>query len=253
MEIRLPPKSIMRFLSAIVVGLVVAHTTVQVLRFVTGNDRLYGLVYMFSLGAEMNVPAFYATFSLFFTAMLLAAVGSSSRGDSNVGMTYWLGLTTVFVVLSMDEMLGFHERLSDPVSSRLGASGVFFYAWVIPYGLAVLAFAGLYARFLLRLPRQTAVKFVLAGIVFVAGSIGAEMVGGWYSEQYGNAAPVYVAIQTIEEVLEMVGILIFISALLEYADQRFGGVRLHVSSGKGAGTAGVGPTAIDGVIPLRES
>ena len=48
--------------------------------------------------------------------------------------------------------------------------------------------------------------------------------------QHGSANPVYVSIQTIEEVLEMVGILVFISALLGYADSRFGGLRLEIST-----------------------
>ncbi|MGD2045225.1 MAG: hypothetical protein PVJ80_06830 [Gemmatimonadota bacterium] len=208
------------------------HVTVQVFRFLTGDDRLFGLVYMFSLGAETNVPAFYATFSLLFTALLLAAVGVASRGDGSVGTMYWLGLAVVFLFLSMDEMLGFHERLSEPLRSELGTSGLLYYAWVIPYGLGVLGLAAVYLRFLARLPRQTSVRFIGAGILFVSGAIGAEMVGGWVSEQYGNANVGFVAIQTIEEVLEMVGILVFISAILEYSERQFNGLRLYVSSGR---------------------
>ena len=51
--------------------------------------------------------------------------------------------------------------------------------------------------------------------MFVAGAIGAEMVGGWYLEQLGSANPVFVSIQTIGEVVEMAGVL---------------GVRLVISS-----------------------
>jgi len=222
---------IVRVLAAIIACLVLAQVTVQVLRFVTGNDRLYGFVYLFSLGGEANIPAFYATFSLLFTSLLLALVASSSRGDAELSMTHWLGLAAVFAFISLDEMVGFHERLSDPVRARLGTSGLLFYAWIIPYGLGVLALAGLYMRFLLRLPTRTGAKFVGAGILFVAGAIGAEMVGGLFFEEYGSASVAYVAIQTLEEVLEMVGVLVFISAILEYADLRFGGLRLDVSSG----------------------
>jgi hypothetical protein len=236
MTIQLSPRRITQFLGVIVLALVLAQVAVQTLRFVMDNDRLYGLVFIFSLGAEGNFPAFYATFSLLFTAGLLALVAGSSRGNPTIGMGYWMGLALIFVFLSLDEMLGFHERLIDPVRGWLGTSGLFFYAWVIPYGIAVLAFAAVYARFLFRLPKRIAVLLVVAGILFVTGAIGAEMVGGWYSEQHGNANPPYVAIQTIEEVMEMVGILIFISGVLQYADERLGGLRLHVSSGQAAET-----------------
>jgi len=230
MAIRLSPRSIMRCLYAIVAALVAAHVTVETVRFITGDDRLHGFVYMFSLAAETNVPAFYATFSLLLVALLLAAVGRASRGDPDLAPVYWFVLSAIFVFLSADEMLAIHERLSDPVRAALGTSGLLFYAWVIPYGLALLVLAPLLVRFLTRLPRQTAVTFVLAGILYVAGAVGAEMVGGWYSERHGNGNPVYVSIQTIEEVLEMVGILVFISAILEYVDRRPGGLHLYISS-----------------------
>jgi len=236
MTLEIPSRRVTQWLGVTVAALVVAQVTVQALRFLTGNDRLFGLVYMFSLGAETNFPTFYATFSLLFTAVLLAWVASSSAGgDPGSGKGYWLGLAVVFAFLSTDEMIGFHERLIGPVRSLLGTSDLFFYAWVIPYGVAVLLFAGAYTRFLIRLPRRTAVLFVLAGVVFVTGAIGLEMVGGWYSEEHGNANPAYVTIQTIEELLEMVGVLIFITAILEYADQSFGGLKVRVSSATNEG------------------
>jgi hypothetical protein len=237
MAVRLPPKSLVRFLCAVAAGLVGLHVTAQVLRFLTGDDRLFGLVYMFSLGAETNVPAFYAAFSLLLATLLLAAVGVASRGDPSAGTGYWLGLAAVFFYLSIDEMIGLHERLSEPLRSELGTSGLLHYAWVIPYGVGVLVFGALYLRFLALLPRPTAVRFVAAGILFIGGAIGAEMVGGWVLEQYGSASVAFVTIQTIEEVLEMVGILVFISAILDYADRQFGGLRLDLSSGGTADSA----------------
>ena len=116
---------------------------------------------------------------------------------------------------------------------------------MIPYGVAVVVFGLIYWRFLYRLPRRTALGFVLAGGLFVTGAIGAEMVGGWYLEQHGSATPLYVAIQTVEEALEMVGILVFISSMLGYADQRLGGLKLHVSSQASTRAAGAGGVRSD--------
>jgi hypothetical protein len=221
----------------VVVCLVVAHLTVQTLRFATGNDRLYGLVYVFSLGAEYNFQAYYASFSLLFTAVLLTAIGFISRRDPKISPWFWFGLAAMFLFVSMDELMGFHERLITPIRSRFGTSGLLYYAWVIPYGLAIMVVGAIYVRFLLRLPRRSAVLFVLAGGMFVTGAIGMEMVGGWYSEQHGNANVTYVAMQTVEEVLEMAGVLLFIYALAEYADRHMGGLHVHVCSESRAGAA----------------
>jgi hypothetical protein len=228
--VRLAPRRIVQVLAALVTLLVVASVIVQTVRFATGDDRLYGLVFMFSLGAENNPAAYYSTLALFFTAALLAVIGRASAEDSAIAPGYWLALAAVFVFLSADEMLGFHERLIEPVRSGLNLTGSFYYAWVIPYGAALLIFAAFYVRFLIVLPRRTAMSFVLAGALFVSGAIGLEMVGGSLASGLGTQNAGYVAVQTLEEMLEMVGILIFIHALLEYADQQFGGLRLDVSS-----------------------
>jgi hypothetical protein len=238
MALRLHPRRITQALGIIVVILVLAHVAIQTLRFMTGNDRLHGLVFLFSLGAETNIPTFYATFSLLLTALLLAVVGFSHQRDSTFGRAYWLVLAGIFLFLSMDEMLSFHERMIDPLRNLIGSSGLFLYAWVIPYGIAVGILGGAYTRFLLSLPRRTALLFFLAGGLFVTGAIGFEMFGGWHMERYGSANPWYVAIQTIEEVLEMVGILIFIYALLDYADQHLGGLKLDIASATAEGPPG---------------
>lgn len=59
----------------------------------------------------------------------------------------------------------------------LGTGGVFYFAWVIPGAAFVCLFALAYLGFLLAMPRPIAMTMVLAGIIYVSGAIGAEMVG----------------------------------------------------------------------------
>jgi hypothetical protein len=58
--------------------------------------------------------------------------------------------------------------------------------------------------------------------VFVFGALGMEMVGGAYFDSHGSQNVTYVALQTVEEILEMVGIIVFIHALAEYGVAKFG-------------------------------
>jgi hypothetical protein len=67
------------------------------------------------------------------------------------------------------------------------------------------------------------------------GGIGCELIGGWFAELHGTANLTYATITTVEESLEMAGVIIFIWALLVYiADNykevrfRFEGVRAEV-------------------------
>ena len=43
-----------------------------------------------------------------------------------------------------------------------------------------------------------------------------ELIGGNYAEIYGRDNLIYIALTTIEESLEMLGVIVFIWALLEY-------------------------------------
>jgi hypothetical protein len=215
---------------SVVAALVSAHVVIQIIRFVTGDKFLHGLVPLFSIGSDGNLPTFYSAFAILFCALLLTLIAIASRKDRYLSIGYWYGMAVVFLFLSLDEMLMLHERATEPLRAMFNASGLFYYAWVLPYGIGVLVFAAIYARFLFRLQRRTRVLFLTAGTIYVLGAIGVEMLSGLYFESHGGSNPTYVALQTIEEILEMAGIVIFIFALADYLDRQFDGLRFVLSS-----------------------
>src|SRR5262245_59924411 len=107
-------------------------------------------------------------------------------------------------------------------------AGAFHYAWVIPYGIGTFVFGLAFLRFLLRLPRRTASWFATGGAVFVSGAIGMEMVGGALVEQGGAKGWSYWGEQTVEEVLEMTGVLLFLFGLGGYIDSCLGGLTIRL-------------------------
>ena len=57
-RVNLTPKSLATAFGLTVALLILAHTFVQTCRFALGAERFYGLVFMFSLGADGNVPTY---------------------------------------------------------------------------------------------------------------------------------------------------------------------------------------------------
>jgi hypothetical protein len=217
------------------VGLLfLAHVVTQTLRFGFGLDSLGGLTFAFSLGADGNIPTFYSSLAIMSCALLLGLIAISEQARNGNGVAYWFGLALLFAFLSVDEMLMVHERLIEPLRGQFGSSAAFHYAWVIPYGVGVVAFVGAYARFLMQLPKCTAVLFVAAGGVFVVGALGFEMVGGILDSSVGTGTVIYVLSQTVEETLEMVGIVIFLYAITDYIERTFGGLELRLCHGVSA-------------------
>jgi hypothetical protein len=61
------------------------------------------------------------------------------------------------------------------------------------------------------------------------GALGMEMVDGYYASLYGDNNFVYVVLTTIEEFFEMVGIAVFIYALLSYISTHMKGFALSIN------------------------
>ena len=210
----LNPKRLTIFLGSVVVFLALAHIC----------SELSGWSYhhLFDLDREENIPARYSLLILLLSSGLLIAIAFTER-NKGARFVYWLGLGTAFLFLGIDEWRSIHEHLG----GSWNTSGLLFFAWIIPYGIAVGIFALLYLRFLLNLPRRFGVLFIIAGLIFITGAMGFEALGGRHTELHGRTGA-YVVYATIEEILEMVGVVVFIYALTSYIDTELGGLRLRL-------------------------
>jgi hypothetical protein len=90
---------------------------------------------------------------------------------------------------------------------------------VIPGGVLVLAFCGAYLRFFLDLAPRFQRLFGAAGLLYVGGALGVEMLGARHADLHGLDNLAYRMYQTVEESLEMFGLVLLIGALLRYFAQ----------------------------------
>lgn len=131
---------------------------------------------------------------------------------------HWTGLATIFALMSLDESMAFHEMMTKPIRELLDTSGLLYSAWVLPAIGFVLILSVTYSRFLFYLEARFRTQFIIAGGVYLLGVLGMEMVGGAYVSAKGYDMS-YSILATVEEVLEMSGIVLFIAALLDYIEQ----------------------------------
>ncbi len=120
------------------------------------------------------------------------------------------------------------------VRDVLHASGPLYYAWVVPYGLATGVLLLLSWRFIAGLPRVTRRLCIVAGIVYLVGALGMEMIEGWYYTSQGETVDiVYVMFGTVEELLEMVGVLVFAYALMHYLERSHASLCIRIGATSG--------------------
>jgi hypothetical protein len=79
----------------------------------------------------------------------------------------------------------------------------------------------LYIPFLVHLPASTRRRFITAAVVYVGGALGVEAVSGWRAERMGMNNMTHSLIATVEEVMEMSGVAMFIVGLIRHlAEER---------------------------------
>ena len=231
MKLTLKPKKVVVILGTIITCLILANLGGLVSTHYLGHDYLFGLVPLFDLDQERNIPTLYSSIAILLCSALLTVIAVARKRKGQQDHPYWIGLAAVFLFLSIDESLSFHERLSIPIKTALNTSGFLVSAWVIPYTFFVIILLLSYLRFLLNLPRKIRYLMSIAGIIYIAGAIGFEMIGGFYWELNNYQKDfTFGLIACCEESLEMIGILIFAYSLMSHIDSEFGSLYIRISS-----------------------
>jgi len=224
MHIVVSARKVLIVLLVIIFLLVTANVLGIYSKYWLGYDHVFGLVKFFDLNTENNAPSFYSALAIIFCAVLLAVIALSSQGLKRF---QWFGLAVIFIYLSLDEALQLHDQLDLPLRAALGTSGIFRHAWIIPYALILLGLVLIYGRFLLELRKESRIRFIFSGIIFITGAIGFEILSGLRAESVGYANAGYAFIYTIEEFLEMLGIALCAYSLLKHIEHSIGNMRIE--------------------------
>lgn len=221
---------IVRVLGVGALLLVMAGIGVQVSRYLFGRDHLLGLL---SLDYEANIPSFFSALLLIIAALLLALIAALAGQLKKPDRSKWAILSIGFLVMAVDETASIHERFIHPIRALLGneSLGIFYYAWIIPGIVLVLALGLFFLGFVLRLPSATRLTIIIAATLYLAGAMAVEMIGGAYDEAYGDANLTYAMISALEESLEMAGLIVFLYALLGYIADTYEEVVLRFVGG----------------------
>lgn len=204
-------------LTAIVV-LVLLSLAGQASSYYFHHDRLGGLVRDFDLDQEGNVPTWFQSLALAFTAALLFVAAAASRERDRRQAPWWRAMGVGMVLLSLDEASSFHERMRLPVEWLRGMPAWWNYSWVVAGACLVVLVGVLVRRWFNTLPGPTRRLLGLAGCLYVLGAVGFEALGGLQAATTGVETPLYVLTCTIEETMEMVATLIAIVGLLGYLE-----------------------------------
>jgi hypothetical protein len=186
------------------------------------------LIQHFGLAYEQNVPTWYISSLLLLCAGVLALIATSKQKKRQPYVMHWWILAFAFLFISCDETATIHELSS----GWFNLHGIFYYGWVIPGSLVVVGMGLLFLTFLGHLPRRTRVRFVVAGFIYVTGALCLDMVCAYLDERSGTDTILYGMFDLIEESLEILGITLFLLALLDYVNPQADALRLSIHAAR---------------------
>lgn len=210
--IRLRPYLIFAFLVAISVVLAAADLITLALDTAFGSVQLREA---FNVDEEQSIPTWFSSIQLFAASLLVVLIAWLDEHRRSQHARYWWFLAAILLVLSVDEVVGFHENGS-LVLKNLGVGG----DWVV-LGAVVAAVVGIaFIPFLLVLPRQITALFICGGVLLLSGALAVEV---WDLSILDEEKTFLLGlVPATEEFLERLGISVFILGLLIYMREHLG-------------------------------
>ncbi|NND80879.1 MAG: hypothetical protein HKN50_00480 [Gammaproteobacteria bacterium] len=202
--------------------LVLIHSIVLTAYYLINNPDVFDFVRLIDLDYEGNIPTLFSALLFFFNGLLLylmyqASAQSSAKSNAaggSSGSGYWLGLALIFCYLGVDEGTRLHEEIGDIFENIVVADGLLYFPWVVPYSAALLIAVLIYFKFYLGLERSLQVRLFVSAVVFLSGAVGVEMLSAQEASVAGTSSLTYSVLYTIEESLEMAGLIILSDTLL---------------------------------------
>lgn len=232
-SLSITPKRVTLILTLVTVFLLIATVVGQYADDVLSDDsplKPLKVLRIFAPIREDSVGTWFESALFALCATLLATIAYTRKRETpSAWWLHWAGLSGIFLMLSIDEVAGVHERLTEPMRRLLDVEGLLSYAWVVPGAILVLILAAVYLRFFVALPPQTRTLFLVSAVLFVSGSLGVEMLSGWYADVFPESGFGYAMLQTVEETGELTGLTVFIYALMSYIRRHIGCVNYRIS------------------------
>ncbi len=210
----MPVAGIQRVLAGVVIALFLLSSVGRILKFAVYWDFAYTFVESFWLDAEFGVPRFFATGLLFIVALAAGANGLVALRRNDAHWKQWAVASVAFALAGVEKIAGLHDRYGAMVYRFVEDNAIGRAAALLSVAVG-LGIAAWLARFVAGLPIPVRRRIAAACAIFAVASIGLEWLGSEVTDVHDTSAIIrYFVCASLEEILEMIGTLVFLNAFL---------------------------------------
>lgn len=188
-------------------------------------------IWMLDVEVESAIYTWFSTLLLAGAALACGIVALEQRAAGGRLRFHWSLIALIFLALSADEACSVHEALSGRLTTGLGTSGAFYFAWVIPAMIACGLGLVFFFPFIMAFPARLRTWLVVSAAAFLTGAIGMEMAAGAIGAESTAVmqSGVYRLLVTLEEALEGAAVILFIAVVLTYRAASSDTLRLRLT------------------------
>jgi len=198
----------------------------QYFRFFTPyREMLDFAIHEFHLDDEKNFPTFLSMAEMAIAVILMLYLGIRTIVRREKFAFHWIFMAAIFVFLAFDEYMELHEQLGVIIRDYVDLKGFLNFAWYLPVIPVLLILFLVYLPFLRGMTPKLRNRIILGGAVFVFGSIGLESVGSKVINDGLATFFQFVMLANVEETVELIGMAIYVGALLQAIHEKLESVR----------------------------
>ena len=217
-ELHWTPSLILKYLAWTAIGLSSINILIQIAIYQFELKKEWFL--LFNMDKEMNIPTLYSVILFLICVSLIRLIKGKSMDINRSRVEHlkrWSRLEWIFIFLAFDEAFQIHETL---IISEFKAllPPILSMVWIIPYGILSILLLIYFLPLIFSMPNKVRNLTLLGGFTYISGALGLEIIGNLLVRTgdirlHGIS---YGLITTLEETMEISGLIIFIYALTLY-------------------------------------
>lgn len=214
---------IFRGLLVFIAELFVVSLIGQLFRFFTPyREMLDFAIHEFHLDNEKNLPTFFSMGLMAISVLLMIYLGVRAIARRERFAFHWFFMAAMFTFLAVDEYKELHEQLGAIIREtvQVKLTGFLSFAWYLPVIPLLLLLLLAYLPFLRDMSPKQRKRVLLGGGVFLFAAIGLESLGSKLLTDGLASYFQYVMLANVEEAVELVGLSIYIAALLQIIHEK---------------------------------